>query len=100
MTAAQNFSVAKGLVRHELYVLDIDLVYFKPGLFGELAAVLDIRPPFDPEAAVAACAALIKRYGATNTRANGRSRVSASTGSSSFRARGRSRTSIATFCRR
>ena len=68
-----------------------------------LDAVIEVRPPLDPEQTVAEFAALLRRYGvtklsATNTAANGRAPVSPSMALNSSRARGRRATSTATFC--
>ena len=69
-----------------------------------LDALLEIRPPLDPEAAVAQCAALLRRYGVTrifgDKYAGEWPRADfASAASSSSNPPGRRATSITTFCR-
>ncbi len=69
-----------------------------------LDAILDIRPPFDPEAAVAQCAALLRRYDVatvdrrSDTPANGHGPNSPSTELNSSRAPGRRANCIPICC--
>jgi hypothetical protein len=84
--------------------MTLAIAHLGDGAVCMLDALLEIRPPFDPEMAVADCVALLRRFGisrVTGDRYAGEWPVarSASTALRSSRAPGRRATSMATCCR-